>query len=184
MLDLNLTSSFTIKAMQITILAATFAVAWALNAEDANPLSTEAKQAYSAVKNDILKSAEKMPQENYGFKPAPRVRTFGQILGHVAEEQYFFCGSVKGEQKAADIEKAKTTKTDLLAALHDSFAYCDAVYEGLTDATAIQMVKRGQGQRTKLGILWGNTIHDNSHYGNLVTYLRIKGLVPPSTEGQ
>ena len=103
--------------MQITILAATLAAAWALNAQDANPLSTEAKQAYTAVKNNILKSAEKMPEENYGFKPAPRVRTFGQILGHVAEEQYIFCGAVKGEQKAADVEKTKTSKADLLAAL-------------------------------------------------------------------
>ena len=165
------------------MLAATFAVC-VLNAQDANPLSTEAKQAYTSVKNDILKSAEKMPEENYGFKPAPRVRTFGQILGHVAEEQYFFCGSVKGEQKAADIEKAKTSKADLLAALHDSFAYCDAVYDGLTDATAVQMIKVGQSQSTRLKMIWGNTVHDNSHYGNLVTYLRIKGLVPPSTEGQ
>jgi len=165
------------------MLAATLAVC-VLNAQDANPLSTEAKQAYSAVKNNILKSAEKMPEENYGFKPAPRVRTFGQILGHVAEEQYFFCGSVKGEQKAADIEKAKTSKADLLAALHDSFAYCDAVFDGLIDATAVQMIKVGGSQGTRLRMIWGNTVHDNSHYGNLVTYLRIKGLVPPSTEGQ
>ena len=121
--------------------------------------------------------------ENYGFKPAPRVRTFGQILGHVAEEQYFFCSSVKGEQKAADVEKAKTSKADLLATLRDSFAYCDAAYDGVTDATAIQMIKVGQSQHTRLRMLWGNTVHDNSHYGNLVTYLRIKGLVPPSTEG-
>ena len=170
--------------MQITILAAAFAAAWLGNAQDANPLSTEARQAYSAVKNDILKSAEKMPEENYGFKPAPRVRTFGQILGHLAEEQYFFCGSVKGEHKAADIERAKTSKADLLAALHDSFAYCDAVYDGLTDAAAVQMIKVGQSQHTRLRMLWGNTVHDTSHYGNLVTYLRIKGLVPPSTEGQ
>jgi uncharacterized damage-inducible protein DinB len=165
------------------MLAATFAVC-VLNAQDANPLSTEAKEAYSAVKNNILKSAEKMPEENYGFKPAPRVRTFGQILGHVAEEQYFFCGSVKGEQKAADIEKAKTSKADLLAALRDSFAYCDSVYDGLTDATAVQMIKVGESQGTRLRMIWGNTVHDNSHYGNLVTYMRIKGLVPPSTEGQ
>jgi len=169
--------------MQITIFAAAFAVALVLNAQELNPLSTEARQAYTAVKNDILKSAEKMPEENYGFKPAPRVRTFGQILGHVAEEQYFFCGSVKGEQKAADIEKAKTSKADLLAALRDSFAYCDAAYDGLTDTTAIQMIKVGQSQYTKLRMLWGNTVHGTSHYGNLVTYLRIKGLVPPSTEG-
>jgi uncharacterized damage-inducible protein DinB len=170
--------------MQITMLAATLTAVWALNAQDVNPLSTEAKQAYTTVKNDILKSAEKMPEENYGFKPAPRVRTFGQILGHVAEEQYFFCGSVKGEQKAADIEKTKTSKADLLAALHDSFGYCDSVYGGLTDAIGVQMIKVGQSQHTRLGMLWGNTVHDNSHYGNLVTYLRIKGLVPPSTEGQ
>jgi uncharacterized damage-inducible protein DinB len=160
------------------------AEACALNAEDANPLSTEARQAYTEVKSNILKSAGKMPEENYSFKPAPRVRSFGQLLGHVAEEQYFFCGSVKGEQKAVDVEGAKTSKADLVAALEDSFAYCDAVYDGLTDATAIQMVKVGQSQHTRLRMLWGNTVHDTSHYGNIVTYLRIKGLVPPSTEGQ
>jgi len=169
--------------MKMTI-AGLIACAWLLNAQEVNPLSSEAKEAYSAVKDDILKSAEKMPEENYSFKPAPRVRTFGQILGHLAEEQYLYCGAAKGEQKAADIEKTKTSKADLLTALHGAFAYCDAVYDGLTDATAVQMVKVGQSQHTRLRILWGNTVHDNSHYGNLVTYLRIKGLVPPSTEGQ
>src|SRR5713226_10700156 len=102
------------------LLAVLFLAACFLHAQDANPFSADARHAYDQAKSDILKSAEKMPEENFGFKPAPRVRTFGQILGHVAEEQYFYCGSVKGEQKAADIEKAKTTKTDLLAALHDS----------------------------------------------------------------
>src|SRR5436190_6926747 len=121
----------------ITVIAA-FAVACALNAENANILSAEAKPAYTEIKTNILQSAEKMPEENYSFKPAPRVRTFGQILGHVAEEQYFYCGAVKGEQKAADIEKTKTSKADLLAALRDSFAYCDSAYDGITDATAVQ----------------------------------------------
>ena len=69
--------------------AATLALACVMNAQSANPLSAEASQVYASVKNNILRSAEKMPEENYGFKPAPRVRTFGQILGHVAEEQYF-----------------------------------------------------------------------------------------------
>jgi uncharacterized damage-inducible protein DinB len=169
-----------ISIVMLTLLAE----ACALNAEDANPLSTEARQAYTEVKNNILKSAGKMPEENYSFKPAPRVRSFGQLLGHVAEEQYFFCGSVKGEQKAVDVERAKTSKADLVAALEDSFAYCDAVYDRLTDAAAIQMVKVGQSQHTRLRMVWGNTVHDTSHYGNIVTYLRIKGLVPPSTEGQ
>src|SRR3982074_500197 len=112
------------------VFALTIGAAYVLTAQESNPLSADSRRAYVTVKNDILKSAEKMPEESYSFKPAPRVRTFGQILGHLAEEQYFFCSAVKGEQKAVDIEKAKTLKTDLLAALHDSFAYCDAVYEG------------------------------------------------------
>ena len=168
----------------LRMLALMLAAACCLNAQAQNPLSTEAKQAYTVVKNYILKSAEKMPEENYSFRPAPRVRTFGQILGHLAEEQYFFCGPVKGEEKAVDVEKTKTSKADLLAALQDAFAYCDAVYDGMTDTTAVQMLKRGESQRTKLRMLWGNTAHNSEHYGNLVTYLRIKGLVPPSTEGQ
>jgi len=86
--------------------------------------------------------------------------------------------------KAVDAEKTKTLKVDLMAVLKEAYAYCDAAYNGLTDATAVQMVTRGQSERTKLGILWRNTIHNESHYGNLVTYMRIKGLVPPSTEGQ
>src|SRR3981081_4617668 len=98
--------------MQTTIQSVGLLVVFAglLSGQDATSLSSDAKQAYTTAKNDILKSAEKMPEENYGFKPAPRVRSFGQILGHLAEEQYFFCGSVKGEQKAADIERAKTSK--------------------------------------------------------------------------
>ena len=168
--------------MRITI--AILLAVLAIYAQDANPLTSEARQAYENIKTNILRSAEKMPEEFYSFKPAPRVRSFGQILGHVAEEQYFFCSTVKGEQKAADIEKAKTTKTEIMAALRESFAYCDSAYNGMTDPAAIQMVKSGEGDRTRLRILWGNTLHDTSHYGNLVTYMRIKGLVPPSTEGQ
>jgi uncharacterized damage-inducible protein DinB len=170
--------------MKTPIVAVTFVIAGVMNAQTADLLSTEARQVYTSVKNNILRSAEKMPEENYGFKPAPRVRTFGQLLGHVAEEQYIFCSAVKGEQKAADIEKTKTSKADLLAALHESFSYCDAAYDGLTDAAAVEMVKVGATEHTKLRMLWVNTVHDESHYGNMVTYLRIKGMVPPSTEGQ
>lgn len=165
-------------------LAIMFIAACAMHAQDANPFSADARRAYEDVKSNILKSAEKMPEENFSFKPAPRVRTFGQILGHLAEEQYLYCGTAKGERKAADVEKTKTAKADLLSALQEAFAYCDAVYAALTDTTAAQPVQIGQSRRTRLDVLWGNTLHDTSHYGNLVTYLRIKGIVPPSTEGQ
>src|SRR5690349_19636812 len=102
----------------------------------ASPFSAGARRAYEDAKSNILKSAEKMPEENFAFKPAPHVRTFGQILGHLAEEQYLYCGTAKGERKAADVEKTKTAKAELLVALQDAFAYCDAVYAALTDATA------------------------------------------------
>ena len=82
--------------MKTPIVAVTFVVTCLMNAEIANPLSMEARQVFTSVKNNILRSAEKMPEENYAFKPAPRVRTFGQLLGHVAEEQYIFCSAVRG----------------------------------------------------------------------------------------
>ena len=99
--------------MKKAIFVAVFAAA--LHAQ--NLLSDDVRRAYTDVKNNILRSAQKMPEESYDFRPAPRVRTFGQILGHIAQEQYlFFCGPLKGEHKAADIERTKTTKADLLAA--------------------------------------------------------------------
>src|SRR5580693_3011883 len=136
--------------------AVTFVLVCASIAHSANPLSTEARQVYTSVKSNILRSAEKMPEENYSFKPAPRVRTFGQILGHLAEEQYLYCGTAKGEQKAADVEKTKTSKADLIAALNTAFAYCDAVYDSFTDASVVETIKRGEPPRTKLSVLWSN----------------------------
>jgi uncharacterized damage-inducible protein DinB len=157
----------------------------AIQAQSPNPLSDDVRRAYADVRNNILSSAEKMPAENYDFRPAPRVRTFAQLLGHVAQEQFlFFCGPVKGEQKAADVERTKTTKAELLLALKDSFAYCDLAYNETTDASAKEIVNSGGNRSMKLRLLWMNVVHDQSHYGNIVTYLRMKGIVPPSTEGQ
>jgi uncharacterized damage-inducible protein DinB len=159
-------------------------MALAARAQEANPVTESARHFYNQAKNDILRSAEKMPEENYAFKPAPRIRTFGQILGHIAEEHYLYCGSAKGERRAADVEKSKTGKAEIIVALKESFAYCDAVFDAVTDRTAVETVKLGDSQRVRIGWLLGVAIHDTSHYGNLVTYMRIKGLVPPSTEGQ
>lgn len=160
-------------------------LAAALRAQDANPLSADVKSAYEEVKSNILRAAEKLPESDYSFRPAPRVRTFGQILGHIAQEQYlYFCAPVKGEQKSVDIERTKTSKADLIAALRDSFTYCDSAYDKMTDADASTIVNTGGSKSTKLRLLWMNIVHDESHYGNLVTYLRMKGIVPPSTEGQ
>jgi uncharacterized damage-inducible protein DinB len=162
-------------------LSAVFAVA--LHGQS-NPLSADAKRAFNGIKNNILKSAEKMPEENYSFKPAPTVRSFGQLVGHVADYHYIFCGPAIGESKNPGIETTKKSKADLIAALKESMAYCDAIFDALTDAKAAEVVKVENRQRTRLAALYTATTHDNEHYGNMVTYLRMKGMVPPSSEGQ
>jgi uncharacterized damage-inducible protein DinB len=162
------------------ILLITLAIAGGLRAQD--PLSTDSKFWYTTIKGFVVRAAEKMPESNYTFKPAPEVRTFGQVVGHIADDQYFFCGTVKGDNKESKIEKTATSKADLVAQLKQAFAYCDAVYDGFTDAHAAEKVKTFAGERTKLSMLDFNTAHMYEHYGNIVTYMRIKGLVPPSSE--
>ena len=148
-----------------------------------NPLSTFNKTAYGAVKNILLHTAEKMPEENYNFKPTDTVRSFGQILGHVADAQDMFC-SIELSEKNPDlkIEQTKTSKADLIAALKGAFAYCDKAYDAMTDAAAPQMVSLFGRDMPKLSVLNVNTMHSMEHYGNLVTYLRLKNMVPPSSE--
>jgi len=151
----------------------------------ANPLSMMARYMYGQSKTDILKSAEEMPEENYSFRPVDTVRTFGQLIGHVADAQYEFCSAVIGDGKQPPgIEKSKTSKADLIAALKDGFAYCDQAYKSMTDEHAADMIKFFGHDAPKLSILNYNISHTMEHYGNIVTYLRIKGLVPPSSQGQ
>jgi uncharacterized damage-inducible protein DinB len=149
-----------------------------------NPLSKGTRGFYASVKNNILKSAEEMPEENYSFKPTPDVRSFGQIIGHVADSQYEFCGPVNADgAKSGDFEKTKTSKADLIQALKDSFAYCDKAYDNMTDAKAAEMAGLFGRKMPNLVVLEINIAHSDEHYGNLVTYLRMKGLVPPSSQG-
>jgi uncharacterized damage-inducible protein DinB len=153
-----------------------------LQAQD--PMIKETKQLYTTVKGYILKSAEKMPESNYAFKPSPEVRNYGAILGHLADDQYFFCSAAKGETKDTKIEKEVTSKAALIEELTKAFAYCDSSYNELTDAAGPTMMKSGRSERTLSGILNFNVAHDFEHYGNLITYLRIKGLLPPSIDKQ
>src|SRR6516165_6670580 len=148
-----------------------------------NPLSSWNKLAYTRVKGILAKSAEKMPEENYSFKPVDTVRSYGQIVGHVADAQYLFCSIALGEKNPApDIEHTKTSKADLIAALNTAFAYCDKAYDGMTDATAVQTIKLFGGDAPRLSALTVNNMHNLEHYGNLSTYMRLKNIVPPSTE--
>jgi len=148
-----------------------------------NPISADTKQDYISIKNILLKSADKMPEENYSFRTTPQVRTYGEMIAHVADVQTALCAMAKGEQKKGNAA-GKTSKADLSAALKASFDYCDPVYDSLTDAAGAQMVKMFGHDRTKLGVLNFNIAHDNEMYGQMVAYMRIKGIVPPSSEGR
>jgi uncharacterized damage-inducible protein DinB len=152
---------------------------------NANPLSSWNKVAYGRLKEILIRSAEKMPEENYSFKPVDSVRSYGQILGHVADAQYIFCSIALGEQNPApNVEKTKTSKADLIAALNTAFAYCDKAYDGMTDATAVQTIKLFGNDAPKLAALEVNNMHNMEHYGNLTTYMRMRNIVPPSSEQQ
>jgi uncharacterized damage-inducible protein DinB len=152
-------------------------------APPANPITASEKGLYSFVSNAVVGAAQKMPEENYSFKPTPEVRSFGQLVGHVADASYMFCSQATGEANPAkDIEKTKTSKADLVAALKDGVAYCNKAFESMTDAKGSQMVKFFNFDLAKLTLFSINTAHTDEHYGNMVTYLRLKGIVPPTSE--
>jgi uncharacterized damage-inducible protein DinB len=155
----------------------------ALSMAQDNPFSTWNKVAYGRVSQILLASAEKMPDANYSYKPTDAVRSYGQIVGHVADAQYMFCSIALGE-KAPDpkVEQIKTSKADLIAALKSAFAYCEKAYDGMTDASGAQMVKLFGNDTPRLDVLTVNNMHDMEHYGNLVTYMRLKNIIPPTSE--
>ena len=151
----------------------------------ANPLVTVSQNIFGISKNDILRSVDKIPEDLWSFQPTKDVRTVGQLFAHIADAQYEFCGvASEGKSRPSDIEKTKKTKAEIVPALKEAFAYCDAAYKDLTDAKAAEMVTFFGMKITKLGAMDFNTAHNMEHYGNLVTYMRIKGIVPPSSEQQ
>jgi uncharacterized damage-inducible protein DinB len=155
----------------------------AASAPPPNPITASEEGFYSFVSNAVIGAAEKMPEENYSFKPTPDVRTFGQLVGHVADASYMFCSQAMGEANPAKgIEKTKTSKADLVAALKDAVAYCKKAFDGMTDAKGSQMVQVFNFNMAKLTLFSLNTAHTDEHYGNMVTYLRMKGIVPPTSE--
>ena len=173
----------TVLAVAVLLAVPAFAQT-AAPAGPSDPLSKVIFSSYNTQKLNLTQSAEKVSEADFAFQPTKEVKTFGQILAHVANTQFSYCAIAKGEPNPNkdDFEKTATTKAAIQKALADSFTYCDAVYSTLTDAKAMEMIKAGQGEAPRAGRLFANVAHDNEHYGNLVTYMRIKGYVPPSTE--
>lgn len=146
------------------------------------PLTANEKFMYGMVKKIVLASAEKMPEEHYGFKPTEAVRSFGAIVGHIADAQYGFCSTVLAEKSPRLQNEKKTSKAELITALKDAFTYCDKAYGSVDDVSGAEIVKLMGMEMPKLGVLTVNGFHTMEHYGNLVTYMRMKNIVPPTSD--
>ncbi len=149
------------------------------------------KNMYMNNRSEISRSAAKFSEEFYGLRPGPQteVRTFGQLVGHLANFNYLWCSQAKNEknpEEGKDFEKL-TSKADLTRALSDAFAYCDSVYSSLTDTSGqevLEITQENGGKRkiNRLSLLVLNYGHNEHHYGNMVTYMRMKSIVPASSE--
>jgi uncharacterized damage-inducible protein DinB len=178
--------------LPLCVIAVVLAGSGRAGAQNANPLSRGANFNYRIIKSFVSRAADKMPQDHYSFRPTPDVRTFAALVGHLADANYRLCSVAAGEQRPPleGIEKSQTTKADLAQALAASFEYCDKVFGAMTDSAGTTIVKfsaGGEGARVpielpKLSVLAFHTQHAFEHYGNIVTYMRLKGLVPPSSE--
>jgi len=148
-------------------------------------MSDSAKAMHAAIRRSVAEAAAQMPAEDYAFKPTPAVRSFGQLVAHVATVNFFFCAQANNQPPPpTNYEAGDTGKPVVLKALNDSLAYCDQIFAATTDANFSQSVKMlvSPGGQTTRGLLLGfNTTHNNEHYGNMVVYLRLRGQVPPST---
>jgi uncharacterized damage-inducible protein DinB len=150
------------------------------------------KAQHQNIRRNIAASAAKMADADYNFRPqgaAPEVMTFGQIVAHLVDTNYSICASAKPEPAPKHTANNKETqpKADLVKMLNEALAYCDAIYDAQTSATINEMLKRPGPNNTTLERARGNSLinniaHNNEHYGNLVTYMRAKGIVPPSSE--
>jgi DinB family protein len=157
----------------------------------ANPLSDGTRFTYSIMKRYLTASADKMPEENYSFRPTPAVRSFAEFIGHVADSNFRLCSVIAGQNPIdAGNERSKSTKPELTKVLAESFTFCDKVYNEMTDSAGIAPVRFEAGveglrnaiSMPKLTALSFLTQANFEHYGNLVTYMRLKNIVPPSSE--
>jgi hypothetical protein len=150
-------------------------------------LSASIQRGYNTIKMNLTQSAEKLSDADYRFKvgPQPETRTFGQLFSHVAQSQYGTCAAVKGVAnpiQGQQLEQTLKTKAEITKALADSFTFCDDAFSSLTDQTALEMVKQGQGEIARAAALANLVSHSNEMYGTSAAYLRAKSIVPPSTE--
>ena len=155
----------------------------AVFAQAANPLTANAKVQFGALSGFVVRSAEKVPEELYSFKATPEVRSMAELYGHVADAMFAMCATAAGTKPPkTGIEKSVTGKAALVAALKEGVSYCNSVYDGMTDAKGLETVPFYFGPTPRVSVLYFVVTHTYEHYGNLVTYMRLNKIVPPSSE--
>ena len=169
-----------LRLILVTIFMATPAMA---AGQTANPLTANAKVQFGALTGFVIRSAEKVPEELYSFRATPDVRSMGQLFGHVADALFSMCSTAGGSKPPrTGIEKTVTAKAELVAALKEGVSYCNTVLDAMTDQKGTETVPFYFGPTPRLSVLYFAVTHTYEHYGNLVTYMRLKNIVPPSSE--
>jgi uncharacterized damage-inducible protein DinB len=171
------------KLARALLLLAFAAAPTAASAQNPNPLTANAKVQFGALSGFVVKSAEKVPEGLYNFRPVAEVRTMAQLFGHVADAMFSMCATAAGTKPPRTGIEKETAKPMLLAALKEGVSYCNSVYDGMTDQKGAETVPFVFGPNTpRLSVLYFVVTHTYEHYGNLVTYMRLNKIVPPSSE--
>ncbi len=179
--QLAVASAVLLVAPALTAIAQMPAPAQAQKTAEPTPIG-EVMNAYKQTKTIIIASAEAMPAEDFSFKATPDIRTFAEMFTHVAQVQESICPVIAGTPPATrPVQSTAATKEEVLAVIKHSFDVCDATYASVTEANMNEVAGSGFMRGTKLGDMWKNVAHNNEMYGQMVIYLRLHGIVPPST---
>lgn len=148
-----------------------------------NPLTASARTQLNALTGLVVRSAEKIPQDLYSFRATPEVRSIGELFGHIADALFSMCSTAAGTKSGrAGIEKKVTAKPELIASLKEGVSYCNTIFDGMNDQKGTEAVPFYFGPTPRLSVLYFAVTHTYEHYGNLVTYMRLNKIVPPSSE--
>jgi uncharacterized damage-inducible protein DinB len=172
--------------MRFCIFAAALMLSTTASAQtaDGNPYTTGIRRQFTRIASIVARAAEKVPEEHYSFRPTPEVRSFAEIVGHIVDGNWLLCRAAHENtfEIKREFELKRASKAELLAALKTSTEYCERAFDATTDANGTAPVSFGNSKTPKLMVLNSNVSHVWEHYGNLVTYMRVKGIVPPTSE--
>ena len=147
----------------------------------ADPIVSAFKTRYQTAKSNFIESAAAMPADGMDYKLTPEQRTFGDWISHTAGMNFSTCALMAGKSAPANDSGKAKTKAEIEKTIGESFAYCDGVINGMSDAQALTEVTIGTRKVVPVDAMIGYIANLNAHYGNMVGYMRMKGVVPPST---